>query len=144
MAGVNTGGATGGCLCGAVRFRVSGPLRDVVNCHCGMCRKLHGVFGAHSKAGKDNIEIVEGRGLTWYRTSEIAQRGFCRECGSSLFWQPDEQDATGILAGALDQPTGLDTMGHIFVGEKADFYEITDQFPQFEKSSDGALEDDSL
>ncbi len=144
MAGVNRSGATGGCLCGAVRFRVSGPLRDVVNCHCGMCRKLHGVFGAHSKARKDDIAIVEDRGLAWYRTSAIAQRGFCRECGSSLFWQPDEQDATGILAGALDQPTGLDTMGHIFVGEKADFYEITDPLPQFEKSSDGALKDDSL
>ena len=144
MAGVNTSVTTGGCLCGAVRFRVTGPLRDVVNCHCSMCQKLHGVFGAHSKARKNDIEIVEDRGLKWYRTSGIAQRGFCRECGSSLFWQPDEQDATGILAGSLDQPTGLNTMGHIFVGEKADFYEISDPFPQFEESSDGALKDDSL
>ena len=144
MAGTNTSGTTGGCLCGAVRFRVTGALRDVVNCHCTMCQKLHGVFGAHSKARKNNIAIIEDRGLTWYRTSKIARRGFCRECGSSLFWQPDEQDATGILAGSLDQPTGLKTMGHIFVGEKADFYEISDPLPQFEKSSDGALKDDSL
>ncbi len=144
MAGTNTGGTTGGCLFGAVRFQVSGPLRDVVNCHCSMCQKLHGVFGAHSKAKKNNIAIIEDRGLKWYRTSEIARRGFCRECGSSLFWQPDEQDATGILAGSLDQPTSLNTMGHIFVGEKADFYEISDPFPQFEKSSDGALKDDRL
>ncbi len=144
MAGTNTGGTTGGCLCGAVRFEISGPLRDVVNCHCTMCQKLHGVFGAHSKAMKNNISITEDRGLKWYRTSEIAQRGFCRECGSSLFWQPDEQDATGILAGSFDQPTNLKTMGHIFVGEKADFYEICDPFPQFENSSDGALIDDNL
>ncbi len=144
MAETNTGGTTGGCLCGAVRFQVSGPMRDVVNCHCSMCQKLHGVFGAYSKAKKNNIAIIEDRGLKWYRTSGIAQRGFCRECGSSLFWQPDEQDATGILAGSLDQPTGLNTMGHIFVSEKADFYEISDPFPQFEKSSDGALKDDSL
>ena len=144
MAGTNTEGTTGGCLCGAVRYQVSGPLRDVVNCHCSMCQKLHGVFGAYSKAKKNNIAIIENRGLTWYRTSEIAQRGFCRECGSSLFWQPDEQDATGILAGSLDQPTSLNTMGHIFVGEKADFYEICDPFPQFEKSSDGAMKDDNL
>ncbi len=144
MVGTNTGMTTGGCLCGAVRFQVSGPLRDVVNCHCSMCQKLHGVFGAHSKAKKNDIAIIEDRGLKWYRTSKIAQRGFCRECGSSLFWQPDEQDSTGILAGSLDQPTGLNTMGHIFVGEKADFYEINYPFPQFEKSSDGAFEDDSL
>ncbi len=144
MAQDNRDGATGGCLCGAVRFEISGRLRDVVNCHCGMCQKLHGAFGAHSKAKKTSIRITEDRGLKWYRTSEIARRGFCRECGSSLFWQPDEQDATGILAGSLDRPTGLSTMGHIFVGDKADFYEISDDFPQFEKSSDGALPDDSL
>jgi len=135
---------TGGCLCGAVRYQISGPLRDVVNCHCSMCQKLHGVFGAHSKAMKNDITIIEGSGLKWYRTSGIAQRGFCRECGSSLFWKPDEQDATGILAGSLDQPTGLNTIGHIFVGEKADFYEISDPIPQFKKSSDGGLEGDSL
>lgn len=140
----NRNGATGGCLCGAVRFEVSGRLRDVVNCHCGMCQKLHGTYGAHSKAKKSSISITEARGLNWYRSSKIARRGFCQECGSSLFWQPDEQDATGILAGSLDQPTGLNTMGHIFVGDKADFYEIGDEYPQFEKSSDGALPDDSL
>lgn len=136
--------ATGGCLCGAVRFEVSSRLRDVVNCHCGMCLKLYGTFGAHSKAKKSNIRITEARGLKWYRTSKIARRGFYQECGSSLFWQPDKQDATGILAGSLDQPTGINTMGHIFVGDKADFYAIRDYLPQFEKSSDGALPDDSL
>jgi len=109
-----------------------------------MCQKLHGAFGAHSKAKKSDVTIVENRGLKWYRTSKIAQRGFCQDCGSSLFWQPDEQDTIGILAGSLDQPTHLNTMGHIFVGEKADFYEICDQSPQFEKSSNGALTDDAL
>jgi len=144
MAGSETNLTTGGCLCGAVRFQVLGALRDVVNCHCSMCQKLHGVFGAHSKAKKDKITITEDRGLKWYRTSAIAQRGFCGECGSSLFWQPDEQDATGILAGSLDPPTNLKTIGHIFVREKADFFEISDPFPQFEGSSDGALKDDTL
>ncbi|MBL4906537.1 MAG: GFA family protein [Sneathiella sp.] len=135
---------TGGCLCGAVRYQVSGPLRDVVNCYCSMCQKLHGSFGAHSKALKKDITLIEDRGLKWYRTSSVAQRGFCGECGSSLFWKPDALEATGILAGSLDQPTGLATLGHIFVGEKADFYEIEDTCPQFEKSSDGALIGDSL
>jgi len=132
----------GGCLCGAVRYESAEPPFNGGYCHCTMCQKLHGAFGAHSKARKIDIAITEDRGLAWYRTSKIAERGFCRECGSSLFWQPDEQDTTGILAGSLDQPTSLNTMGHIFVGEKADFYEISDPFPQFEKSSDGALTED--
>ncbi len=133
---------TGGCLCGAVRYEVTGPLRDVVNCHCGMCQRLHGNFGPHSKARKADISITRGDGLAWYRTSDVARRGFCRVCGSSLFWDPFEQDATGIIAGSLDRPTGLKTMGHIFVGEKSDFYEITDGLPQYEGSSEGAFADD--
>jgi len=69
-------------------------------------------------------------------------RGFCRDCGCGLFWEPFELDATGIVAGTLDGPTGLKTIGHIFVGEKSDFYEISDDLPQFEGSSSGALADD--
>lgn len=134
--------STGGCLCGEVRYEVRGPMRGVVNCHCDMCQRLHGGFGPHSKARKMNISITKGDGLAWFKTSDIAQRGFCKVCGSGLFWEPFEQDGTGILAGSLDAPTGLETIGHIFVGEKPDFYEITDDLPQFEASSDGELADD--
>jgi hypothetical protein len=133
---------TGGCLCGAVRYEVKGPLRDVVNCHCSMCQRLHGNFGPHSKARKVNLTLTRRDGLAWYRTSDIAQRGFCRVCGSSLFWEPFDLDATGIIAGSLDAPTGLKTIGHIYVGEKCDFYEITDNLPQFQASSDGKLVND--
>ena len=134
--------STGGCLCGAVRYEVRGPLRNVVNCHCSMCQRQHGNFGPHSKARKVNITITSDAGLAWYKTSNIARRGFCRLCGSGLFWEPFNLDATGIIAGTLDGPTGLKTIGHIFVGEKPDFYEITDDLPQFEGSSDGVLVDD--
>ena len=133
---------TGGCLCGAVRYEVRGPLRDVVNCHCSMCQRLHGSFGPHSKARKVNITVTKADGLAWYKTSEVARRGFCRACGSSLFWEPFELDATGIIAGSLDGPTGLKTMGHIFVGEKSDFYEIVDDLPQYDGSSNGELVSD--
>lgn len=134
--------ATGGCLCGGVRYEVRGSLRDVVNCHCRWCQRLHGGFGPHSKARKTDITITEDRSLAWYRTSDVARRGFCRVCGASLFWEPFEQDGIGILAGSLDGPTGLKTIGHIFVGEKGDFYEITDALPQFGGSSDGKLAGD--
>lgn len=133
---------SGGCLCGAVRYQVKGPLRDVVNCHCSMCQRLHGNFGPHSKAKKVNITVTKSDGLAWYRTSDVARRGFCRECGSGLFWEPDELDATGIIAGTLDQPTDLKTMGHIFVAEKSDFYQITDSLPRFEGSSNGEMVND--
>ncbi|KKN84871.1 hypothetical protein LCGC14_0283960 [marine sediment metagenome] len=137
-------GRSGGCLCGGVRYRVKGALIDVSACHCSQCRKTTGHFFASTTCSLEALKFENEETLSWYESSTGAHRGFCSRCGSSLFWQPDEQDATGILAGSLDQPTGLNTMGHIFVGEKADFYEISDPLPQFEKSSDGALKDDSL
>ncbi|MCL6415725.1 GFA family protein [Aestuariirhabdus sp. Z084] len=103
---------------------------------------MHGNFGPHTKAPKANIRLTEDKGLAWYKTSDVARRGFCRECGSSLFWEPFDLDATGIIAGSLDTPDKLKTMGHIFVGEKAGFYEITDNLPQFSGSSNGAFKND--
>ena len=134
----------GGCLCGAVRYTVRGPLRDVVHCHCAMCRRLHGGFGPHTKARKQQITLEKDAELKWYTTSSVARRGFCGRCGANLFWEPFGQDATGILAGTLDQPSKLKTLGHIFVAEKADFYEITDGTPQFPGSSQGVFAGDSL
>lgn len=132
----------GGCLCGAVRYEITGSLRGVVNCHCEICRRLHGSFGPHTKARKSDIRITKDSGLTWYETSNIARRGFCKMCGSSLFWEPYEQQATGIIAGTLDTPTGLKTIGHIFTAEKGDYYGIDDGLPQFDGSSDGQLPGD--
>lgn len=131
--------STGGCLCGAVRYEVRGALRDVVNCHCEMCQKQHGGFGPHTKARKADITVTKADGLAWYQTSDVARRGFCCNCGSGLFWEPFDQDGTGIIASTLDGDTGLKTIGHIFVDEKPDFYEITDDLPQFNGSSAGAL-----
>lgn len=91
-----------------------------------MCQRQYGNFGPHSKARKVNITITRDTELAWYKTSDIARHGFCRLCGSGLFWEPFDLDATGIIAGTLDGPTGLKTIGHIFVGEKGDFYDITD------------------
>jgi len=128
----------GGCLCGAVRFAATGELDPVVNCHCGMCRRFHGAFGSYTAAARDRFRFTEQRGLAWYASSPGVRRGFCRECGSSLFWEKDEYaDRVEIVAGALDQPTGLKTVGHIFTDDKADFLEITDglwQRPQGIKS----------
>src|SRR5258708_12287502 len=79
---------TGHCECGAVRFTVTGALRDVVNCHCGQCRRFHGHVGAYTNAARADMRFDEERGVRWYRSSSFAQRGFFAEFGSSLFSQP--------------------------------------------------------
>jgi len=67
---------TGRCECGAVRFTVSGKLRDVVDCHCGQCRRFHGHVAAYTNAVLADVAFAEKRGLRWYRSSSFAQRGF--------------------------------------------------------------------
>ena len=135
---------TGGCFCGAVQYQVKGPLRDVINCHCNQCTRLNGNYGSHSKALKIDITITKDDGLRWFQISDMARRGFCRKCGSGLFWEQYRQDATGIIAGSLDRPTDLKTIGHIFVSDKSDFYEINDNIQQFQASSNGKLDGDFL
>jgi hypothetical protein len=116
--------ATGSCLCGAVRFEVVGALRDVVECHCAMCRKTHGHIGAYTATPKEGLRIVEARGLRWYRSSEQARRGFCAECGGTLFFEPLTKDYMAIAAGTLDPPTGLKTVVQIHVNSAGDYYPI--------------------
>ncbi len=118
--------ATGGCLCGAVRYEVRGPLREVANCHCGQCRKTHGHVAAYTSAARADLVLIEDRGLKWYASSEIARRGFCGDCGASLFWEPEGQGRISIAAGGIDAPSGLTTLRHIFVAHKGDYYEIAD------------------
>ena len=59
--------ATGSCLCGAVRYEVTGTLRDVVECHCAMCRKTHGHIGAYTATPKGSMRLIEARDLKWYK-----------------------------------------------------------------------------
>lgn len=127
----------GGCLCGAVRYRIRGELRGIVNCHCSKCRRFHGHFGAYTSVAFSQLEFDADRGLKWFRstTDETPNvyRGFCAECGSALFWHPRGQKAIAVAAGSLDEPTGLTTIGHVWTGQIGDYYEITDQHPRFDK-----------
>lgn len=114
----------GGCLCGAVRFQVRGPLRPVVACHCRQCRRSSGHFVAATAARPEDVEFLADQGLRWYRSSETAQRGFCGICGASLLWRPDAGTHLSIHAGSLDEPTGLRLAAHIFTADAGDYYRI--------------------
>ena len=112
----------GSCLCGGVIFEVTPPLRPVVACHCSQCRKTSGHYWASSSVPLDRFRLVASGTLAWYRSSEIARRGFCARCGSSLFWQPDAEPRIAFAAGALDGPTGLHLATHIYTEDAGDYY----------------------
>lgn len=130
---------TGACLCGAVKFRVNGPMREIVFCHCGQCRRQTGLYYASTNAAEADLSIDGADNITWYESSELGRRGFCRNCGSALFWKYDGQDYISIQAGSLDMPSRLTPGYHIFCADKGDFYEIDDGLPQFAKSRPGLV-----
>jgi hypothetical protein len=121
---------TGGCLCGGVRYQVSGELRGVIACHCSQCRRTSSHYAAMTSAPNERLSLTSAATLVWYPSSPSAERGFCKVCGSNLFWRPRAEDRTSITAGTLDTPTGIATLRHIFVGDKSDYYEIADSAPK--------------
>ena len=135
--------ATGRCLCGAVAYEVRGPLREVLVCHCEECRRWHGHVSATAAAKKGDLVMREERGLRWIESPQSdahARRGFCAECGSSLFWDPPERETISIAAGTLDGETGLRMASHWYVSQAADYYDIPDDgLPRHEFSGEGEL-----
>jgi len=120
----------GSCLCGAVRFEVAGELPPPDACHCTQCRKQSGHYWVSTDVLKTDLTIDGAEHLSWFRSSEKVQRGFCSRCGSSLFFEPFHRDWIGVAMGAFDTPTGSRLDLHIFVSEKGDYYDITDGLPQ--------------
>ncbi|HEX9769827.1 MAG TPA: GFA family protein [Kiloniellales bacterium] len=121
----------GGCLCGAVRYRVSAPLAPVLACHCRQCRRMSGHYFAATAAPRDAFEITESSGLAWFASSERSRRGFCKVCGSSLFFDHGPNEPIGISAGSLDGDPPLALAAHIYVDEAGHYYELTDKAERF-------------
>jgi len=134
---------TGGCLCGGVRYCVAGRLQPVIDCHCSQCRRTHGHFAAYTSVLKGALELVEDKELRWYHSSSGIRRGFCATCGASGFWERSDGPEISIAAGTLDAPTGLATIGHIFVADAGDYYAIDDGLSRFPGSDRGALHADA-
>ena len=135
---------TGGCLCGGVRYRITGPCRDVILCHCENCRRTHGHVAAYTAVAKPQLELLAEETLAWYHdASPDTQRGFCRRCGASLFWDADDgAGRISVAAGSLDDSRGLKTVGHIFLAEAGKYYAVDDRLPRFPRGSGGAFERD--
>ena len=99
-------------------------------CHCTQCRKSSGHYFVSSDIPRSTLTVHGEGNVTWYRSSEKVQRGFCKTCGSSLFWDPLGKDWIGVAMGAFDKPTETKLHIHVHVADKGDYYEITDELPQ--------------
>jgi hypothetical protein len=130
---------TGSCICRAVSFEVQGELAPPDACHCGQCRKWSGHYWASTDVPREAVTIHGADHIGWYRSSETVRRGFCKTCGSSLFWDVDGRANIAISMGAFDAPTGTRLEKHIFVPDKGDYYDIGDGLPQFGRSPQEAV-----
>ena len=120
---------TGGCLCGAIRYRVSEAPKYASYCHCGMCRKVSGApFTGFFEVPDGNLEWTQGQ-LQAYHSSEGVLRRFCGNCGSSLTFE-----AEGIVflsLGSLDHPERVAVDCHTYTGSRLPEVKLTDGLPQF-------------
>ncbi len=120
---------SGSCVCNSISFEATN-LKDIWYCHCKQCRNITGHYMAASQVKLKNINI-KGK-VKWFYVSNKARHGFCPDCGSQLFWRNDDNDYMSVCAGSLDDSKCLAARGHVFVKEKAKYYDITDNLAQYE------------
>ena len=98
---------TGGCQCGAIRFALSAPPSKVSICHCRMCQKAGGApFMAFAGMRQKHFAFTR-RAPAIYRSSEIAERGFCALCGTPLTYRLIGRDHISVTIGSLDSPADV-------------------------------------
>jgi len=115
MTGSCDNGQTGSCLCGAVRFRLTGPVTDVTLCFCADCRKASGsafMIGVGTTADGVAFEDPDGQ-MARFRTGRFSDRSFCGRCGSPIgfHYDPGTRDRTSIMQSLFDDPAALPPSG---------------------------------
>ncbi len=125
----------GSCLCGGVRFEISGDLTAIGMCHCSLCRKVSGVASnAEFMTATANLKWIAGEDLLQtYTLAKGWRTTFCRSCGSPAPKLHPSGGAWWVPAGLIDGDPGVRVEGHIFVGSKASWDEIAGGAPQFDE-----------
>ena len=116
----------GSCLCGAVRIRADNPSDKVGACHCGMCRKWGG--GPYMEIDCGTEVSFEGEeNISVYESSNWAERGFCKQCGSHLFYRLKETKQHMIAVGLFDDQEQLVFESQVFIDQKPSFYSFSNK-----------------
>jgi hypothetical protein len=127
---------TGKCLCGVIKYEITGNLGPIVNCHCSKCRRWHGAaFRTRAAVKSKDFKWLKGEEyLSRYHSSERITKTFCSICGSNLVSiLEDNPDYIGLPIGGLEQDPNSKPSMNIFVSSKAPWYKITDGLPQYDE-----------
>ena len=126
---MSAGAATpvsGGCLCGAVRFTAVPRSLHVDTCHCGMCRRWTAGPMFTLDCGS-SLEIEDATHLGVYRSSEWAERCFCKRCGTSLYYRLVDANTYSVSAETIDDKSGFAFTTQIFVDDKPPYYDFANK-----------------
>jgi len=118
-----------------VRFRLDAEPRDVIVCHCSICRRLHAGAATYSAIALANLQVEDASELASYEVGG-AVYSFCRRCGSRLFWRRPGRDYVAFNPALLPEPTGLATVRHIFVESAGDYEDLSTRLPRHAGYSD--------
>jgi len=122
----------GGCLCGACRYETSATPINVRACHCRLCQKAIGAsFNARVLVSLDSLTIDGPVG--WFASSEALRRGFCTQCGTTLFSERASGNVIGLTMGSLDKPDRHVPAEHIWTASKQAWLTLADDLPCWEE-----------
>ncbi len=119
---------TGKCLCGAVRFAADAVDAEHHACHCSMCRGWTG--GPMMAATVSGVSFQGEENLGRYKSSDWAERGFCKQCGTSLFYHLKDPEMYMIATGVFDDSEQFRMVGEIYVDEKPTGYAFAGDHPR--------------
>lgn len=136
-----TASINGACLCGKVRFRVSGPFEAFHLCHCSQCRRSTGsAHAANIFAGAEQIEWLAGEDMIKRYTpdeADVISKCFCTNCGSLVPYTSLKSGKLIIPAGSLAEAPGIDPQDNIFWRDRADWYDAGLEAPRIEQGPGG-------
>ncbi|WP_012069701.1 GFA family protein [Marinomonas sp.] len=127
---------SGSCLCNGIQYEIKGDLGDIMQCHCQKCRKANGsAFAANAAIPTTAFTLLKGKELlAEYESTPGVFRVFCKQCASPLYSRrPNMPELLRLRIGTLDTKIEGKPSSHIFVGSKAEWYEICDDIPQYEE-----------
>lgn len=126
----------GGCLCGSVRFEITGGIRNIVYCHCSQCRKAQGsAFATNGIVAAGDFKFLSGEdSLTGYESTPGQTKYFCKVCGSPILSKTESRPGqVRVRLGTIDSDIEERPTAHIFVTSKANWEEITGDLPRYEE-----------
>ncbi|MCY1127746.1 GFA family protein [Frigidibacter sp. RF13] len=123
---------TGGCQCGAVRYALSERPGNACICHCRMCQKQFGnFFGAFADVLPDKFHITRGE-PGWFDSSDEARRGFCRDCGTPLFYVYQSSQRVAVSIGSLDRHSEIKPQAQYGIEGREPWFADLPALPQTE------------